>query len=424
MGDENFDVIIAGGGISGLAAARHLVKAGLSPVIIEADSRIGGRIKSDHLEGFILDHGFQVLQTAYPEARRQLDLDALELGPFMPGVSVRLDNRLHFLSDPLRNPAGLWSTLTAPVGTLGDRLRMLKLLAAIRRKGPGGVFQDPDIPTPEFLRSQGFSPAMIHRFFRPFFAGACLDPDIMASSRVFQYLFNIFASGDAALPARGMGAVPAQLAGPIPDRLIRLNTRVLEREGQCVRLSTGETVCARAIVLATDAHAAARLLDRPETPGFRGEACLYFKAPKPPLPKPFLVLNGEGNGPVDLVALPSLAAPSYAPDPWELVAAIVLSPQSINGQDSDPDLAAAVQAELAQWFGPDTALWEHIKTFHIPRALPDQSPPLNSPFTSRFRLAEGLYHCGELDAVPGIQWALRAGRKTAEQILRDLRFTP
>jgi phytoene dehydrogenase-like protein len=172
------EVIIVGAGLAGLACARRLAAAGIPFLILEADRRIGGRLKTDRIDGFLLDHGFQVLQTAYPEARRCLDYDRL------------------------------WSTATAPIGTIGDRLRMIKLALTLNRANVSALFERPDTLTPDFLRAEGFSEKIIEKFFIPFFSGISLDPEIEVSSRVFQYIFRIFAAGDVALPAAGMGAIP------------------------------------------------------------------------------------------------------------------------------------------------------------------------------------------------------------------------
>lgn len=415
MGKNAADVIIIGAGISGLSCARILLDRGIEVLVIEADSRIGGRIKSDITDGFILDHGFQVLQTAYPEARRQLDLKDLSLSPFWPGVAVRRGRRQFRLSDPLRRPLDLWQTLTSPVGSIADRLRILRLLMDNRRLGQDSILSGPETTTAAFLAEYGFSSAMIERFFRPFFAGACLDPEIRASSRVFRYLFSIFASGDAALPARGMGAVPAQLSRGIPPDRIRLNTRALSLEDGGVTLATGERLRAKAVVVAAEGPETFRLLGKQGSPRASvGEHCLYFAAQVPPVTEPVLLLNSHKNELINNIAVPSLAAPSYSASGEALIAVVVLGRPATGGQG----LEAPVRKELQSWFGSVAETWRHIKTFHIPHALPDQSPPSESPPGGPVK--GSVYVCGEYRGIPGIQWALRSGRNTAERLLQDL----
>jgi phytoene dehydrogenase-like protein len=412
MNQTRADVIVIGAGISGLTCARTLMDQGLDVLVLEADRRIGGRIKSDTVDGFVLDHGFQVLQTAYPEARRQLDFKALALSPFWPGVAVRRGRNQYRLSDPIRRPKDVWQTLTAPVGTVADRLRMVRLFAGNRRLGLDGIFSGPEAPGYQFLERYGFSGAMIDRFFRPFFAGACLDPEIRASSRVFRYLFSIFAAGDAALPARGMGAIPQQIARPIPEHKIRLNTRVAFLAADGVTLASGEPLHSRAVVVATEGPEAARLLGASgRARASVGEHCLYFAAEEPPVSRPVLMLNGHKGQLINNIAVPSLTSPGYSASGEALIAVVVL------GQPDPGGLETGVRKELGDWFGAAPNTWRHIKTFHIPHALPDQSPPMG-PAQAR-PVRKGVYVCGEHQSIPGIQWALVSGRHTAEQLIRD-----
>lgn len=411
---EKADVIIIGAGITGLSCARFLDEAGKDYLVLESDSREGGRIKSDILDGFTLDHGFQVLQTAYPEVRDQLDLGALELRPFTPGVAVRLQKKRHYISDPVRRPADLWRTLKSQIGTLGDRWRVVKLFWDIKTKGTRKIFEEQDIQTIDFLRSYGFSEEMIQQFFRPFFAGACLDPDIRASSRIFQYLFNIFSSGDAALPAKGMGAIPLQLAERLaPDR-IRFDAGVATVEADGVTLDNGEKIKGRIIVIAAQEPETHRLIESKTHRISFGERCLYYAAQAPPIREPFLMLNGENRGLINNIAVPSLTAPEYSSTGEALIAVVVLKNQNLD----DSSLEGEVRKELLEWFGRAVEGWRHLRTYHIRHALPDQSPPLTDPHKGFKTIRKNLYACGEYDSVPGIQWALLSGRLTAEQILK------
>ncbi len=212
-----------------------------------------------------------------------------------PGAIIRIDGRFHRIADPRRHPRDLWSTLAAPIGTMGDRLRIARLALNVRRGNPYRIFEKPDMPTMEFLRSKGFSKKIIDRFFKPFFAGVCLDPDIEASSRVFQYIFRIFAEGDVSLPDEGMAAIADQLMQDLPIDRIRTSSRVESIHPGGVVLESGKAIDGCAVVLATEGPETARLAGTPEPGGSRGEICLYFAAKKPPVDEPYLVLNGDGN---------------------------------------------------------------------------------------------------------------------------------
>ena len=410
------DVIIVGAGLAGLACARRLAAAGVPFVILEAGRRIGGRIKTDRVEGFLLDHGFQVLQTAYPEARRILDYGRLELKPFAPGAIIRMRDQFHVIADPRRRPQNLWSTATAPIGTIGDRLRIIKLALKVRRASVSALFQGPDMTTIDFLKAEGFSEKIIQKFFMPFFRGISLDPEIGVSSRVFQYIMRIFAEGDAALPAQGMGAIPEQLAENIPDGSIRTDARVGSIHQSKVELTSGEIITGRVVILATEGPETARLLGSKQITDSRGELCLYYAAKAPPIEQPYLILNGDRTGWINSLTIPSQVAPSYAPPGQALISVVVVGHLS----SDDDTIEAAVRGQLSAWFGARVRDWRHLKTYRIAHALPAQPPPMPDPTVAVIPAKPGIFVCGEYGSVPGIQWAMLSGRLTADAVKEEL----
>ncbi len=410
-------VIIVGGGIAGLTCARHLVSQGLAVQILEASGRIGGRVKTDELNGFRLDRGFQVLQTAYPEARRGLDYDRLALRFFAPGAMIRIAGRFFTVADPLRRPGRILSTLTAPIGSLGDRLRLARLARRVASGSLDGIFEQPEKTTMAMLRDEGFSQAMIRRFFAPFFGGVCLDPEIRASSRVLAYVLRMFATGGAALPSRGMEQIPRQLARDLPDGCIHTGIRVRDAGADYVRLEDGTRQPAHAVVVATDAPAAERLLGFPSKVRSIGETCLYFACPRASWHPPYLVLNGDGSGPINNLVFPNVVSASYAPADRSLVGVVVLG---VSDQPDDP-LVEQVRAQLVEWFGIQAKTWEHLRTYRIAHALPDQTPPTPNPARPQAMVAPGLFKCGEQGSLPGIQWAMLSGRLAARGVADYLR---
>src|SRR6476659_7699020 len=212
MADRRVDVVVVGGGLAGLACARFLHWRGLHVEVLEAADAVGGRVSTDTFDGFLLDRGFQVLLTAYPEPHHQLRVDKLDLQRFDPGALVRFDGRFHRVANPLRRPGLAWSTAFSPVGTIADKLRFGALAVDLFRTSPRVVLRRADRSTIDALRARGFTDRMIDRFWRPLFAGIQLDPELEVSSRRFELIFGMLIEGDVAVPARGMGEIPRQLA--------------------------------------------------------------------------------------------------------------------------------------------------------------------------------------------------------------------
>jgi phytoene dehydrogenase-like protein len=410
------DVIIVGAGIAGLSCARQLMKENISFLLLEAGGKIGGRLKTENVDGFRLNYGFQVLQTAYPEAQRMLDFDRLALKPFAPGMMIRIGSKFYRISDPSRRFKDFFSTLIAPIGTLMDRIRILRLARLVSRSKVSDIFNAPEMPTIDFLRKQGFSEKIIQRFFKPFFAGICLDADIRASSRVFCYIFRVFAKGDVTLPAEGMVAIAQQLAQSLAPEKIRTSARVKSVSTGEVVLDSGEKLSGRAVVIATEGPETARLCQSPTPVGSRGELCIYFSAKTVPITEAYLVLNAEPNKMINNLTVPSRVIPSYSPPGMELISVVVLGNPSVD----DAMVEKQVRQELMEWFGPIVGDWRHLRTQRIMHALPDQSPPIPNPEESTEPCMPGVYICGEYNSVPGIQWALLSGRQAAEQVIRNL----
>ena len=410
------EVIIVGAGIAGLACARVLDRGGIPIMVLEADERIGGRIKTDHVKGYLLDHGFQVLQTAYPEARRELNYGALQLNAFAPGAVFRIGNRFYPVTDPIRMPQYLISSLRAPIGSLTDKLRFALMARQIGRQNLNELFDSHESATLAFLRQKGFSETMIERFFRPFFSGITLDPQIRASNRMFRYVLQMFARGDVAIPYRGMAAIPEQLAQDLTAGTVQTGSEVAAVSARDIILDSGQRLTADHIVLATDTPATARLLNRYEQPESCPVACLYFGAKQAPFDNKLLILNGNGKGPVNSITIPSLVSPKYAPAGRFLVAATVLDPYCRDREN----LTSTVKKELISWFGRPVESWEHLRTYFIEHALPLQALPLPNPFKSAIRKINDIWITGETDYVASIQWSLYSGRKTGEAILKKI----
>ena len=414
---SNADVLIIGGGLAGLCCALRLHQSGFSFQVLEASDGVGGRVRTDEMEGFLLDRGFQVLLTAYPEAQRVLDYDALNLQPFYPGALIRYKGRFHRFSDPWRHPIDGILSLLSPIGSVSDKLKVRKLRQQVLTGSLQDLYHRPETTTIQALRNIGLSENMIDCFFRPFIGGVFFDPNLGVSSRMFEFGFRMFSMGDTALPSRGMGAIPEQIAARLPAGTVRTEARVESIQEDGVTLESGETIKARVVVVATEGPEVARLLGDKEKPGSRSVTCLYFETNEPPLSEPILVLNGDGKGPINSLCSPSNVAPSYAPKNRSLLEVTVIG----TPDQDDKHLESAVRVQLTEWFGPSVNAWRYLHTYRIHHALPLQVPPVSDPTSGSHQIRPGLFVCGEYHRAASIQWAMVSGRQAGEAVMDWLR---
>jgi phytoene dehydrogenase-like protein len=412
---SNPDVIVVGAGLAGLACSRTLVAARLKVLLLERGDAPGGRVRTDAHEGFLLDRGFQVYLTAYPEGRRALDLGALAPRRFIPGAKVWRGGRLHTVADPLRRPGQALSHLLDGPGTFGDKLRVLELRQAAVSGELEDLWQRPERTALRYLEELGFSDGMVEGFLRPFFAGIFLERGLATSSRFLEFVYRMFSTGDTVVPEQGMGAIPEQLAAKLPAGVLRMHVPVAEVWGHRVRLEDGETIGATAVVVASDPKGAEELLPGLSAHRMNRVTCLYFAAPEPPVEGPWLVLNGEAHGLVNNVAVMSEVSPAYAPKGQALVSVSVL------GEPLEAEaLLGRVREELTGWFGKAVSAWRHLRTYVLPQALPAQPPPALEPPRRTVRISPGLFVCGDHRDNASIDGALGSGRRAAEAILMDL----
>jgi glycine/D-amino acid oxidase-like deaminating enzyme len=414
------DVVVVGAGLAGMAAARVARTSGRSVVVLEASDGVGGRVRSDLVDGFRLDRGFQVLLTAYPEIARQLDVKALDLRSFLPGSLVWTGQRPYAVGDPLRRLSLALPSAVAPIGSVSDKLKLAKLLSRVRSVSPRDLLRGPDVSTLESLRSAGFGDRIIERFFRPLLGGIQLDPELGGSARMAEVVLHCLATGDAAVPSAGMQAISDQMAAHLGDGVVHLRTEVASVEPRRVHTADGRSVEARAVVVATEGPAASRLLrgHRVADPGSRGVGCVWFEAPAPPVAQRLIVLDGTRSGPALNVAVMSTVAPEYvtadAPVGRSLVAAACPGFDIATGDD----LADLVRRQLRGWWGPMVDQWRVLRVDHIAHGQPSTTPPF-SPKRAQ-SLGEGLWVCGDHRDTPSIQGAMFSGRRCGDSVVEAL----
>ena len=408
------DVIVVGAGLAGLRCAIRLSELGREVIVVEAADTVGGRVRTDVVDGFRCDRGFQVLNPAYPAVRRWVDLDGLALQSFGAGVMVRRDDGLRVVADPIREPRLLTQTLRS------GYLRPRELAALARWAGrvladPRAVMRQPDTTLAESLDAAGVVGRLRREVLNPFLAGVLVDSHGLSSANFAKLLVRMFALGRPGLPELGMGALPAQLAARLPQ--VRLGTPVdaVSAEGgrEVSVVTGGSTLRARAVVVATDPITAARLTPLPE-PATKGLVTWWFEAPQAPSVLPLLAVDGrrfgaKAPGPVWNTAVVTAAAPSYAPPGRHLVEATCL----LDRPDGDAP-EAEVLRHVAAIYGCSTDGWRTVIRHRIPLALPAMPPPLR-PRTV-VSLGDGVFVCGDHRDTASIQGALVSGNRTAEAV--------
>ncbi|MFF8639610.1 FAD-dependent oxidoreductase [Streptomyces sp. NPDC015345] len=432
------DVVIVGAGAAGLSAAHRLTSAGVTTVVLEAAPYVGGRMSTEKVDGFRLDRIGQLLTTSYPELRRTPGLDALVLRPFAPGLLVHSDGRRHRAAEPLpgrsargaltaaralasaprvprpaRAVSGAAPRTSAPLGGPLDQARLGAALARLAATPVERLLARPELPAARALAARGLPSRTIDGFLRPLLSALLCDPGLTTSSRCADLALHAFARGRLCIPEGGAEVLPELLAAALAPGTVRTGVRVTSVATTSVTTAEHGEISCRAVLLATDARAAAELLPGLRVPPFHELTVFHHTAPEPPLDGPALLLDADRAGPVAHTSVISRVDPSRAPADRVLVSSTVLGP---------PPDERTVRAHLATLYGTPTDRWELLAVHHTREAVPAMPPP-HDP-RRPVRLLSGLYVCGDHRDTSTVQGALHSGRRAAHAVLTDFGIAP
>ena len=411
---EDPNIYVIGAGLSGLVAAIELEKAGFSPVILEAGGDIGGRVKTDVFDEFRMDHGFQVLLTAYPETKHYLDYNALDLKMFSPGAVIFGEQESYIIDDPIRNPLKIVSMAFSKVGSFLDKVKMFSLTQELKKKSEVDIFNAPSIPTAQYLRDYGFSDQIISNFFVPFFRGIFLEPNLNTSSRMFEFVFKMFSIGNAAVPAKGMGEIPKMLRKQLSNTKIFFNSPVKEVQGSAIHMENGETYLADRVIIATQPDKVMPQLQGQFAPAQR-VTNLYFSTQKSFMARPMIgLIPGEGHLVNNIVFMDDVSS-EYCLGDRSLLSVTVLKHNL-----PEKDLIKGVQQELERVSRIKGEYFRHEKTYEIEHALPALDDVKYSIPRTEAKIMDNVYLAGDYLLNGSINASMTSGRIAAEAVIGSL----
>jgi protoporphyrinogen oxidase len=405
MNNKSHKVYIVGAGISGLVAAKVLEENGFSPTIIEGTSKVGGRVKTDIVKGYQLDKGFQVLLTAYPAAQKYFDLEKLQLQKIKPGAVIFKKSKRSIIGDPLRDISLLLPTLFSGVGNLSDKLKVLKLNRLLKRKKISDIFDNEEQTTLSYLSNFGFSSKMINQFFKPFFAGIFLEPNLDTSSRMFEFVYKMFGEGFASLPKGGIQEIPNQLAQSLSKTTFLFNSKVKSIKDGELELENGEVLINDFTIVATEAS---KLISNLKGQSIKWKSCdtLYFETPKRTIDKPLIGLISNSEALINNIFYHT-SLNTKTKGQKELISVTIVK----NHDLPETELINKVKDELKKYCAISSC--EFLKRYLIPMALPNLSNIQYDIAPSETQLTSSIFLSGDVQLNGSLNAAILSGEKAA-----------
>jgi protoporphyrinogen oxidase len=399
-------ITIIGAGISGLITAIELERLGFNPIVIEASDRVGGRVKTDIIDGFQLDHGFQVLLEAYPQAKKYLNYKTLELQKLMPGAVIYKNGKTSLIGDPLRDFSLLVPTIVANVGSIKDKLAIFKLNLVLKSKSLQAIFDSEQVSTLQYLKSKRFSDRIIQNFFKPFFTGIFLETELSTSSAMFEFTYKMFGEGLAVIPKEGIQAIPNQLKSQLTKTAFRFNTRVKTVEEGCIILEDGSVITSDIIVIATDAS---KILGLEKPIAWKACDTLYFEVEQNTLKKPIIGLLADNDALINNIFYTTSIANKNT-FKGEVLSVTIVKNHNLD----ETDLITKIETELKKNCGIITKRF--IKRYTIKKALPDLEHVSYNGSNAKFKFSDTIYLAGDTQLNGSLNAAMTSGEAVATLI--------
>jgi len=403
---------IIGAGISGLIAAQVLENYGYKPTIIEGSNSVGGRVKSDLVEGYLLDRGFQVLLTSYPAAKKYIDFDALEIQKLLPGATIFKNGKSQTIGDPLRSFSLLFPTLFSSIGTFSDKLKILKLNVLLKKKEIDTIFKEDEKTTLQYLIDVGFSEEMIQTFFKPFFSGIFLEPNLDTSSRMFEFVYKMFGEGLAVVPKAGIQAISNQLKDNLKNTKILLNSEVESVKNKGIILKDGSEIESDFTIIATEASQLVANLNNQET---HWKTCdtLYFETTDRIISRPLIGLISEENSLINNLFYHT-SIQTTTKGKGELLSVTIVKNHSL----SEKQLIEKITEELEDFCGITNATF--IKRYQIEKALPKLDNLQYEISSTETKLTSSIFLAGDQLLNGSLNAAMIAGERAAMGVIGTL----
>lgn len=408
-------IAIVGAGVSGLIAAQVLESQGYSTTIYEASDRAGGRVKTDVLNGYQLDHGFQVLLDAYPVAKTYLDYASLGLTKFLPGAAIFKDGKQVTLGDPLRNLSLLIPTLTSGIGTLDDKWKIFSLNRELKKKPIDTIFTETETSTLDYLKSKGFSEGIINEFFKPFFSGIFLEPNLSTSSRMFQFVYKMFGTGSAVLPKEGIEAIPKQLVSKLSKTNLVFNTKVEScADGRLICEDGTEALVDYTIIATEASHLVSNLRNQEQS--WKSCDTLYFTTKDRAIQKPLIGLITDSNALVNNIFYHS-SLPMSHKGVEQLLSITIVKNHTL----SEKELVQQVKEELSSLCAITGITF--LKRYQIRKALPDLTNIQYQMAPSETRLTPTTFLAGDQLLNGSLNAAMLSGELAAKAVIEAITET-